>query len=155
MHIPIHVKIICNQDDVYKIKDFLTPNKLFHIMEFHDVARTSDENTVVLDISGVVFDEDDIPLIENSLKHYGEVRLNRGKLKVFTLNTILSALIVAGIVSVALLAHGFNEDLFNEVFEHHNTRIILETTLTIGLSATAGFLLELLIIYREKKITRH
>ena len=155
MHIPIHVKIICNKDDVYKIKDFLTPNKLFHVMEFHDVARTSNENAVVLDISGVVFDEDDIPLIESSLKHYGEVRLNRGKLKVFTLNTILSALIVAGIVSVALLAHGFNEDLFKEVFEHHNTTVILETTLTIGLSATAGFLLELLIIYREKKITRH
>ena len=124
-------------------------------MEFHDVARTSDENTVVLDISGVVFDEDDIPLIENSLKHYGEDSLNTGKLKVFTLNTILSALIVAGIVSIALLAHGLNEDLFKEVFEHHNTTVILETTLTIGLSATAGFLLELLIIYREKKITRH
>ena len=54
MHIPIHVKIICNQDDVYKVKDFLTPNKLFHVIEFHDVARTSDKNSVVLDISGVV-----------------------------------------------------------------------------------------------------
>ena len=56
MHIPIDVKIICNQDDVYKVKDFLTPNKLFHVIEFHDVARTSDKNSVVLDISGVVFD---------------------------------------------------------------------------------------------------
>jgi hypothetical protein len=108
-----------------------------------------------VDISGVVFDDEDIPLIENNLKHYGQVKINRGKVRILTLNTILSSLIVAGIVFVALLAHGFNEEFYKEVFEHHNTKVISETALTIGLSSVAGFLLELLVIYREKKITHH
>ncbi|MFL6318705.1 MAG: hypothetical protein ACJ73C_18495, partial [Nitrososphaeraceae archaeon] len=86
------------------------------------------------------------------LKHYGQVRVNRGQVRILTLNTILSALIVAGIVSVALLAHGLNEVFYKEVFEHHNTRVVLETALTIGSSSVAGFLLELLVVYREKRI---
>src|SRR6187200_2880845 len=116
MHIPIHIKVICKQDSVGKVREFLSPNKL---------------------------------------KHYGQVKLNRGKVRILTLNTILSSLIVAGIVFVALLAHGFNEEFYKEVFEHHNTKVISETALTIGLSSVAGFLLELLVIYREKKITHH
>ena len=123
-------------------------------MEFHDV-KTTDKDMGIVDISGVVFDDEDIPLIENNLKHYGQVKVNRGKVRILTLNTILSSLIVAGIVFVALLAHGFNEEFYKEVFEHHNTKIISETALTIGLSSLGGFLLELLVIYREKKITHH
>ena len=123
-------------------------------MEFHDV-KTTDKDMGIVDISGVVFDDEDIPLIENNLKHYGQVKVNRGKVRILTLNTILSSLIVAGIVFVALLAHGFNEEFYKEVFEHHNTKVISETALTIGLSSVAGFLLELLVIYREKKITHH
>jgi len=123
-------------------------------MEFHDV-KTTDKDMGIVDISGVVFDDEDIPLIENNLKHYGQVKINRGKVRILTLNTILSSLIVAGIVFVALLAHGFNEEFYKEVFEHHNTKVISETALTIGLSSVAGFLLELLVIYREKKITHH
>jgi hypothetical protein len=152
MHIPIHIKIICKQDNVERVKEFLSPNKLIHIVEFHDV-KTADKDIATLDISGVVFDDEDIPLIENNLKHYGQVKVNRGQVRILTLNTILSALIVAGIVSVALLAHGFNEDFYKEVFEHHNAKVILETASTIGLSSVAGFLLELLVIYREKRIT--
>ena len=121
-------------------------------MEFHDV-KTTDKDMGIVDISGVVFDDEDIPLIENNLKHYGQVKVNRGKVRILTLNTILSALIVAGIVSVALLAHGINEVFYKEVFEHHNTRVVLETALTIGSSSVAGFLLELLVVYREKRIT--
>jgi len=154
MHIPIHIKVICKQESVEKVKEFLSPNKLIHIMEFHDV-KTTDKDMGIVDISGVVFDDEDIPLIENNLKHYGQVKVNRGKVRILTLNTILSALIVAGIVFVALLAHGFNEEFYKEVFEHHNTKVISETALTIGLSSVAGFLLELLVIYREKKITHH
>ena len=123
-------------------------------MEFHDV-KTTDKDMGIVDISGVVFDDEDIPLIENNLKHYGQVKVNRGKIRILTLNTILSSLIVAGIVFVALLAHGFNEEFYKQVFEHHNTKIISETALTIGLSSLGGFLLELLVIYREKKITHH
>ena len=123
-------------------------------MEFHDV-KTTDKDMGIVDISGVVFDDEDIPLIENNLKHYGQVKVNRGKVRILTLNTILSSLIVAGIVFIALLAHGFNEEFYKEVFEHHNTKIISETALTIGLSSLGGFLLELLVIYREKKITHH
>jgi hypothetical protein len=152
MHIPIHIKVICKQDNIKKVKEFLSPNKLVHIVEFHDV-KTPDRDIATLDISGVVFDDEDIPLIENNLKHYGQVKVNRGQVRILTLNTLLSALIVAGIVSVALLAHGFNEDFYKEVFEHHNTKVILETALTIGLSSVAGFFLELLVIYREKRIT--
>jgi len=154
MHIPIHIKVICKQDSVEKVREFLSPNKLIHVMEFHDV-KTTDKDMGIVDISGVVFDDEDIPLIENNLKHYGQVKLNRGKVRILTLNTILSSLIVAGIVFVALLAHGFNEEFYKEVFEHHNTKVISETALTIGLSSLAGFLLELLVIYREKKITHH
>jgi hypothetical protein len=152
MHIPIHIKVICKQDSVEKVREFLSPNKLIHVMEFHDV-KTTDKDMGIVDISGVVFDDEDIPLIENNLKHYGQVKVNRGKVRILTLNTILSSLIVAGIVFVALLAHGFNEEFYKEVFEHHNTKVISETALTIGLSSVAGFLLELLVIYREKRIT--
>ena len=152
MHIPIHIKIECNQDNVQRVKEFLSPNKLIHIVEFHDV-NTHDRGIATLDISGVVFDDEDISLIENNLKHYGRVKVNRGQVRILTLNTILSALIVAGIVSVALLAHGLNEDFYKEVFEHHNTRVVLETALTIVSSSVAGFFLELLVVYREKRIT--
>jgi hypothetical protein len=154
MHIPIHIKVICKQDNVEKVREFLTPNKLIYVMEFHDV-ETTDKNVGILDISGFVFDDEDVQLIENNLKHYGQVKVNKGKVKILTLNTILSALIVAGIVFVALLAHGFNEEFYKEVFEHHNIKVISETALTIGLSSIAGFLLELLIIYREKKSVHH
>ena len=152
MHIPIHIKIVCKQENVQRVKEFLSPNKLIHIVEFHDV-KTPDKDIATLDISGVVFDDEDIPLLESNLKHYGQVRVNRGQVRILTLNTILSALIVAGIVSVALLAHGLNEDFYKEVFEHHNTRVVLETALTIGSSSVAGFLLELLVVYREKRKT--
>jgi hypothetical protein len=152
MHIPIHIKIVCKQENIQRVKEFLSPNKLIHIVEFHDV-KTPDKDIATLDISGVVFDDEDIPLLEGNLKHYGQVRVNRGQVRILTLNTILSALIVAGIVSVALLAHGLNEDFYKEVFEHHNTRVVLETALTIGSSSVAGFLLELLVVYREKRKT--
>jgi hypothetical protein len=152
MHIPIHIKIVCNQDNVQKVREFISPNKLIHIVEFHDV-KIPDTDSATLDISGVVFDDEDIPLIENNLKHYGQVRVNRGQVRILTLDTILSALIVAGIVSVALLAHGLNENFYKEIFEHHNTKVILETALTIGTSSAAGFFLELLVVYREKRIT--
>ncbi|MFL6360133.1 MAG: hypothetical protein ACJ71K_01625 [Nitrososphaeraceae archaeon] len=152
MHIPIHIKIVCKQENIQRVKEFLSPNKLIHIVEFHDV-KTPEKDIATLDISGVVFDDEDIPLLESNLKHYGQVRVNRGQVRILTLNTILSALIVAGIVSVALLAHGLNEDFYKEVFEHHNTRVVLETALTIGSSSVAGFLLELLVVYREKRIT--
>ena len=154
MHIPVHIKIVCHQDNVQRVREFLSPNKLIYIVEFHDV-KTTDRHLAILDISGVVFDEEDIPLIENNLRHYGQVKVNRGQVMILTLNTILSALIVAGIVSVALLAHGLNEDFYKEVFEHHNTSVILESALTIGSSAVAGFFLELLVVYREKRITHH
>jgi hypothetical protein len=152
MHIPIHIKIVCNQDNVQRVKEFLSPNKLIHIVDFHDV-KTTERGTATLDISGVVFDDEDILLIEKSLIHFGQVKVNRGQVKILTLNTILSALIVAGIVSVVLLAHGLDEDFYKEVFEHHNTNVVLETALTIGTSSVAGFLLELLVAYREKRIT--
>ena len=152
MHIPIHIKIVCSQDNVQRVKEFLSPNKLIHVVEFHDV-KTTERDIAMLDISGVVFDDQDIHLIEMNLRHFGQAKVNKGKVRILTLNTILSALIVAGIVSVALLAHGLNEDFYKAVFEHHNTKVVIETALTIGTSSVAGFLLELLVAYREKRIT--
>ena len=152
MHTPIHIKILCDQDKVQRVKEFLSPNKLIHIVEFHDVEMP-ESDIATLDISGVVFDDEDIPILEKNLNHFGQVKVNRGQVRILTLNTILSALIVAGIVSVALLAHGLNENFYKEVFEHHNTLVVLETVLTIGSSSIAGFLLELLVVYREKRIT--
>jgi len=152
MHIPIHIKLICNQNDVQRVKEFLSPNKLIHIVEFHDV-KDPEKDTAILDISGVVFEDGDIPLIESNLKHFGQVRINRGKIKILTFNTILSALIVAGIVSVALVAHGLNEEFYKEVYEHHNTKVIIETVLTVASASVAGFFLELLVAYRENRIS--
>ena len=78
MHIPIHIKIVCKQDNVQRVKDFLSPNKLIHIVEFHDV-KTSDRYLATLDISGVVLMMIDIPLIENNLKHYGHVKMREDR----------------------------------------------------------------------------
>jgi hypothetical protein len=114
MHILVHIKIVCNQDNVQRVKEFLLPNKLIYIVEFHDV-KTPIRDIATLDISGVVFDDEDISLIEKNLGHFGQVKVNRGKIRILTLNTILSALIVAGIVSVALLAHGLNEDFIKRL----------------------------------------
>ena len=58
MHIPIHIKIVCKQENVQRVKEFLSPNKLIHIVEFHDV-KTPDKDFATLDISGVVFDDEE------------------------------------------------------------------------------------------------
>ena len=73
--------MVCKQDNVQKVKEFLTPNKLIHVVELHDV-KTPDRDVATLDISGVVFDDEDIRLIENNLKHYGQVRVNRGQVRI-------------------------------------------------------------------------
>ena len=65
MHIPVHIKIVCKQDNVQRVREFLSPNKLIHIVEFHDV-KTTQRDIATLDISGVVFDDEDILLIEES-----------------------------------------------------------------------------------------
>jgi hypothetical protein len=76
-------------------------------------------------------------------------------MKLFTQNTILSSLVVAGIVFIALLAHNFNEEFYHEIFVTHDIWAVLITALIVGSSAAAGFLLELLIIYRERKEIHH
>ena len=78
MHIPIHIKIVCSQDNVQGVKEFLSPNKLIHVVEFHDV-KTTERDIATLDISGVVFDDQDIPLIEMNLRHFGQARINKGR----------------------------------------------------------------------------
>ena len=59
-------------------------------MEFHDV-KTTQRDIATLDISGVVFDDEDILLIEKSLIHFGQVKVNRGQVKILTLNSHLYA----------------------------------------------------------------
>jgi len=75
--------------------------------------------------------------------------------KLVVQNTILSSLVVAGIVFTTLLAHNFNEEFYHEIFVTHDIRAVLITSLIVGSSAAAGFLLELVIIYRERKDIHH
>ena len=59
-------KVVCNQDNVQRVKEFLSPNKLIYIVEFHDV-KTTQSDIATSDISGVVFDDEDTLLIEKSI----------------------------------------------------------------------------------------
>jgi hypothetical protein len=86
---------------------------------------------------------------------FGQVSSRKEKMKLFTQNRILSSLVVAGIVFIALLAHNFNEEFYHEIFVTHDIWAVLITALIVGSSAAAGFLLELLIIYRERKEIHH
>lgn len=154
MRIPLRIRITCNEENVDKIRDFLILNKLMYTMDIHRGGTTVDKH-VILDVEGVVFDYEDVSLIKNSLKHYGTIAVYIGKVKIFTLNTVLSGLIVASIVFVALIAHNFNEEFYKELFEHHNTNVLAKTLIIIAGSAVSGFFLEMLVVYREKRIGDH
>lgn len=154
MHIPLRIRITCNEENVDKIRDFLILNKLMYTMDIHRGGTTVNKH-VILDVEGVVFDYEDVSLIKNSLKHYGTIAVYIGKVKIFTLNTVLSGLIVASIVFVALIAHNFNEEFYKELFEHHNTNILAKTLIIVAGSVVSGFFLEMLVVYREKRIGDH
>jgi hypothetical protein len=154
MRIPLRIRITCNEENVDKIRDFLILNKLMYTMDIHRGGTTVDKH-VILDVEGVVFDYEDVSLIKNSLKHYGTIAVYIGKVKIFTLNTVLSGLIVASIVFVALIAHNFNEEFYKELFEHHNTNVLAKTLIIIAGSVVSGFFLEMLVVYREKRIGDH
>jgi hypothetical protein len=154
MHIPVNIEIKSNQSDENKIKNFLMPNKLIYVQDIY-VEPTNVVGKVTIRISGIVFDNQDIPIIETDLKSYGDVKINKGSVKILTLDTILSGLVVAVIVAVALFGHSFNAEFYKQVFEQHNNAIILETISIIALSAGAGFGLEILIIYRERRLSSH
>lgn len=154
MRIPLRIRITCNEENVDKIRDFLILNKLMYTMDIHRGGTTVNKH-VILDVEGVVFDYEDVSLIKNSLKHYGTIAVYIGKVKIFTLNTVLSGLIVASIVFVALIAHNFNEEFYKELFEHHNTNILAKTLIIVAGSVVSGFFLEMLVVYREKRIGDH
>src|SRR6476620_3048797 len=154
MRIPLRIRVTCNEENVDKIRDFLILNKLMYTMDIHRGGTTVDKH-VILDVEGVVFDYEDVSLIKNSLKHYGTIAVYVGKVKIFTLNTVLSGLIVASIVFVALIAHNFNEEFYKELFEHHNTNVLAKTLIIIAGSVISGFFLEMLVVYREKRIGDH
>ncbi|MGH9987800.1 MAG: hypothetical protein ACRD8W_27990 [Nitrososphaeraceae archaeon] len=130
------------------------PHKLIHVQDIRELGG-GDASNVELEILGIVFDDQDIPIIEMMLKRYGQVTLTRERIRYLTRHTILSGLIVAGIVSVALLAHNINEEFYSEVFEYNNTGLILKTAFIISTSAAAGFFLEILITYRENRLPQH
>jgi hypothetical protein len=83
------------------------------------------------------------------------VEINPQKTKIFTTTTILSGLLVAGIVTVPLFVHNFNEDLYNKIFLNHDMTTLYKTVTIIVASAIAGFFLEMLIIYRDRKAPSH
>jgi hypothetical protein len=96
-----------------------------------------------------------IPILEGSIKRFGTIFVSRGRIRLFTLTTILSGLVVAGIVLVALDAHNSNEEFYEEVFVHHNFSLLSESALIFGVAAVAGFLLEMLVIFRERRTGHH
>jgi hypothetical protein len=100
-----------------------------------------------------MFDYEDIEYITIGLAHFGNVHLRKGKVKALTKKAVLSGFVVAGIVVVALFAHSFNDEFYKEVFENHNMVVIRNTILILVGSAAAGFLLEMFIVYRERRLT--
>jgi hypothetical protein len=139
---------------VTKVRRFLLPNKLIYVQDIFPQPISSEGKTTV-QISGIVFDNEDVALIEKSLEYYGEVVIVKGKAKILTLNTLLSGLVVAVVVTLALVGHSFNTEFYKQVFEQHNVGIILQTVTIIGASAGAGFGLEILIIYKERRLSSH
>lgn len=151
MRIPLNITITCERINENKIKEFLMPNKLIHVEDIY-AGPAAEGSQLVMYVSGVVFEHQDIRLISEGLKHYGNVSVTKGRVRILTLNTILSGLVVAGIVAVALFGHSFNDEFYKQIFEKHNTQVILQTVFVIGSSAVAGFLLEILVVYRERTL---
>ncbi len=60
------------------------PTELIRVIHRHDV------NKVIIPVSGIAFNLQNIPLITESLKHHGVVKMNIGRVKVITLDTVLS-----------------------------------------------------------------
>jgi hypothetical protein len=154
MHLPVRITLICLRDNVEKIKDFILPHKLIHVHDIRTLGE-GDANSVELEILGILFDDQDISLIEGMLRRFGQVTIIRGRVRLFIRHSILSALIVAGTVFVALMSHNINEEFYDEVVNHGNFHLLIEIVIVIGGSAGAGFILELLITYRENRIPHH
>ena len=130
------------------------PHKLIYILDIYS-RPTFEVGKMIIQISGIVFDNQDVLLIKNSLKYYGDVKIDKEKVKFFTFDTIMSGLVVAVIVAIALFGHSFNVEFYKQVFEQHNSGVILETMFIIGMSAGGGFVLEILIIYKERRLSSH
>jgi hypothetical protein len=154
MHIPVNIVITCTQSDIEKIKNFLLPNKLIYVQDIYP-SPTTGVGKVTIQVSGIVFDNQDVLLIENSLKYYGDIKIEKGKVRIFTIDTVLSGAVVAGIVALALFSHSFNAEFYKQVFEQHNSDAIFKTMFIIGVSAGGGFLLEILVVYRERRLSSH
>lgn len=158
MHIPVTITIACYINDETKIKDYLIPNRLIHVTDLYRISTAAKHITpsnITLKVVGIVFDYEGIPILESSLKRYGTIRLNKGKVKIINLTTILSASVIAAIVFVSLFARNFIEQSYRDLFEHPNANEIIKTLIIIGGSAGAGFLLEILIVYRERRAGHH
>ena len=74
----------------------------------------------------------------------------------YTLDELmLCSIVVAVIVAIALFGHSFNVEFYKQVFEQHDSAVILETMFIIGMSSGGGFVLEILIIYKERRLSSH
>jgi hypothetical protein len=156
MHRDVEIYIECPITDVQRAKDFLILNKLVYVKDIVQTPTAAPE-TVLLSIPATVFDEPDVQILEQTLKaaNIGVVEVKPEKIRIFTQTTILSGLLVAAIVTVALFVHNFNEDFYDKVFLHHDIFTLVKTAIIITGSAAAGFFLEMLIIYRDRKNPSH
>jgi hypothetical protein len=92
MHIPVEINITCTKGNTNKIKEFLSPNKLIYVIDISDTAPDNQEETT-LDISGIIFDDQDLTIIEKQLMFFGRVSSRKEKMKFFTQNTILDTIL--------------------------------------------------------------
>jgi hypothetical protein len=56
------------------------------------------------------------------------------------------------IVTLALIGHNFNTDSISKSLKQHHIAVIFGTIVIIGVSAVAGFLLEILIIFMGSSV---
>ena len=103
--------------------------------------QQSAPETVLLSIPATVFDEPDVQILEQTLKaaNIGVVEVKPEKIRIFTQTTILSGLLVAAIVTVALFVHNFNDDFYDKVFLHHDIFTLVKTAIIIAGSCGEGF----------------
>ena len=66
-----------------KIKEFLSPNKLIYVIDISDTVLSENQEETTLDISGIIFDDQDLTIIEKQLMFFGRVRLEKRKNEIF------------------------------------------------------------------------
>jgi hypothetical protein len=76
MHIPVRIRITCSLANVARIREYLQLNRLIYVISLNQLT-SEDPNSAVLDVTGTVFDYEDIPILEGSLMRFGTFNSNQ------------------------------------------------------------------------------